>query len=77
MRTTLWGVYLPGGVPAWGSTCLGVVVYLPGMGVPARGVPAWGGVYLHGGCTCPEGTYLGGILAQVIPPVNRMTDRQV
>ena len=46
--------------------------------MPAGGVPA------HGGCTCPGGTcpgvYLageGGVPDQVLPPVNRMTDRQV
>ena len=48
MRTArLWTISqhaLPGGVPAWGCTCLGV--YLPG------GVPAWGGVPARGG-TCP------------------------
>ena len=76
---------LPGGVPAGGvnlpsggCTCLGVGgvpawgwgVYLPG------GVPAWGVylpgvcVYLPGGCVPAQG-----VPAQVLLPVNRMTDR--
>ena len=57
---------LLGGVPARGCTCLGV--------------------YLPGGCTCTGytclGVYLptgvptqGGVPVQVLPPVNRMTDR--
>ena len=56
-------VYLPGGVPAEECTCPG------GGGVPAQGgVPAWG-VYLSMG-------YLpGGVPTQVLPTVNRMTDR--
>ena len=57
---TCLGVYLPGGVSAQGG------VYLPKGGVPAQGVPAQGGW----GCTCPWG-----VPAQVLPPVNRMTDR--
>ena len=51
-----------------GCTCRGCTC--PG------GVPTWGcscpGGYLPGGRTCP-----GGVPAQVLPPVNRMTDRQV
>ena len=59
------GMYLLGGVPAWGCTCRGMYlpggtslgVYLPG-GVPARGVYLPGGVYPPGGVpawghTCP------------------------
>ena len=48
---------------------------LPG-GVPARGVHLPQGVYLPGGCTC-QGVYLPreGVPAQVLPSVNRMTDR--
>ena len=73
------GVYLPGGVPAQGCTCPwrgGVpgwgVLYLPGVYMP--GGCTYQGVYLPGErrCTCP-----GGVPAQVLPPVNRMTDRQV
>ena len=71
------GVYLLGGVPAWGvylprgCTCLGGApaqgVYLPG------GVPAWGvylpggtclGVYLPGGVPAWECTCPGGVPAQ-------------
>ena len=46
-------VYLPGDVPAWGFTCLGV--YLPG--VPIKGV------YLAGRYTC-RGYLPGGVPAQ-------------
>ena len=75
-----------GGVPAQGVPARGVPahgVYLPG-GVPARGVPArvvcacQGGTcpggYLPGGYL-PRGYLRGGVPAQVLPPVNRMTDR--
>ena len=52
---SIWqGVYLSGGVPARGMDMSGG--YLMG------GVPAWGG-----GCTCPEGTYPGGVPAQRVP----------
>ena len=76
-----WGVYLfgevylPRGVPARGCTCQGV--YLPG----GRVYPP--GVYLPMGGTCPVPAcggvpaWWGGVPAQVLPPVNRMTDRQV
>ena len=53
-----------GGVPAW-EGC-----------VPAGGVPAQG-VYLPRGVPAEGGTCPGGVPAQVLPPVNRMTDRQV
>ena len=53
-------------------------------GVPVRGctcpgVPAWG-MYMPGGCTClgdvpVGGVPAGGVPAQVLPSVNRMTDR--
>ena len=77
-----------GGVPAGGCTCPeGVPTrgeYLPrGVYLLGKGAPAWG-------CTCPggvpaPGVYLsqgmsggvpaeGGVPAQVLPPVNRMTD---
>ena len=50
-------MYLPGGVPALGSTCLGE--YLP-VGVPAkRGVPAWGGLPAQG--VPAWGVYLLGV----------------
>ena len=48
--------------------------------IPVGCVPAWGvflprGVYLPGGVPA-GGVYLpGGVPAQVLPPVNRMTDR--
>ena len=48
--------------------------------VPAQGVYLPGGVYLARGVYLPRGVYLargGGLPAQVFPPVNRMTDRQV
>ena len=59
---TAMGVYLPGGVPAWGVYLprglylpREVGVYLPG-GVPAQeGVPAQGGVTAQRECTCPGG----------------------
>ena len=85
-----WG-YLPGGVPTQGRgvPVWGEGVPAWGRGVPAQGgylvpggVPAWG-VYLPGGAPA-QGVYLprrvylpGGLPAQVLPPVNRMTDRQV
>ena len=68
------GVYLPGG-----CTCQGV--YL------TRGCTCQKGVYLPAGCTCQggvlaqEGVHAGGVTcpgevpAQVLSPVNRMTDR--
>ena len=65
------GVYLLGGVPAGGvpgrgGTCLG--------GAWSGRVPAWG-VYLVWGCTCPgRCTCLGGVPAQVLPPVDRILD---
>ena len=67
------GVYLPGGggVPAQGEggcTCPGV--YLPRGVYLLGGVPAWGGVPARGGCTFP-----GAVPGQVLPTVNRMTDR--
>ena len=78
------GCLLQGGVPAWSG---GVYlpgprgVYLPGPGgsyLPGLGgVPAWS----RGGCTCLVWggwcTCLipGGVPGQVLPPVNRMTDR--
>ena len=49
------GVYLPGGVPAKGCTCLGCTcqgVYLPGEMYLPGSVPAKGGVPARGG-TCP------------------------
>ena len=68
----LRGVYLLGCVPGpGGCTCLG-------------GVSGPRGVYLVlAGCTCPEGCTWsggvpgpgGGVPAQVLPSVNRMTDR--
>ena len=71
-----------------GCICLGWVyllgVYLLGGCTCPGGVPA-GRVYLPGGCTCwgvdlLEGWPAGGVPAwgvpaQVLPPVNRMTDR--
>ena len=60
---------LLGGVPAQG-------VYLPG-GVPAQVCTCQGGT-CPGGCTCPWGVPArggGGVLAQVLSIVNRMTDR--
>ena len=63
-RGYLPGVYLPKWVylPG-GCTCLGAVPAQ--VGVPAQGdVPAWG-LYLP----------MGGVPAQVLPPVNRMTNR--
>ena len=82
-RVPAWRMYLPGGVPAQGvpargCTCLGGVPaqgYLPGgylpKGVPTQGVPALG-VYLPWWVPAQGGTYPG-----TLPPVNRMTDRQV
>ena len=59
-----WGVYLSGGV------CL------PGWGVPAWVCTCLGGACAQG-CTF-LGVYLPrGIPAQVLPPVNRITDKQV
>ena len=77
----LLGVYLLGGIPARGCTCLGVPaegVYLlegvPAGGVPARECTCQGmyllGVYLPGRCTCQ------GVPAQVLPP-REQNDRQV
>ena len=68
------GVYLVWeGVPAWSRGGVpGLGGYLPGPG----GVYLVRGVYLPGlggwGCTC---LVLGGVPSQVLPPVNRMTDR--
>ena len=59
------GGYLPGGIPARGCTC---------QGIPAQGVYLPEGVNLLGD-TCPGGVPAGGVPAQVLPPVNRMTDR--
>ena len=74
-RSLTMGVYLSGGVPARGCTCLGVVptqeVYLPkGCTCPGgtclAGVPVRG-VYLPGGCTY-LGVYLArGCTAQGVP----------
>ena len=74
------GVYLPRG-----CTCLGI--YLPGGCTCLGGASAWeciclwgvylSGVYLPGRCTFPGGVPAGGVPAQVLSPVNRMTDRQV
>ena len=84
------GVPAQGSVPARRCTCRGVTCQ---GSVPAQGVPAWEvylpegctcpgvpvqGVYLPRGSTC-----LGGVPAQgctcpgTLPPINRMTDRQV
>ena len=48
-------------------------------GCTCQGIPAQGGVPARG-CTClgvylPRGVPAGGVTAQVLPPVNRMTDR--
>ena len=63
------GVYLVRGVPGAGRG-----VYLPGRGV-RRGVPGPEGCTCLGGHTCPGGCTCLGVPAQVLPPVNRMTDR--
>ena len=65
----------------------GLGVYLVSGGVPGPGGCTWfQGVYLvPGGCTWFQGEctwFKGsvpslGVPAQVLPPVNRMTDRQV
>ena len=79
---TCLGVYL------WGDTCQGVHlpgVYLPGVYLPG-GVPARVGMYLPMGYlpggTCPWGVPAQGgvpsresVPTQVLPTVNRMTDR--
>ena len=44
----------------------------PARGVPAQGVPAQGGVPAREGRVYLR---VGGVPAQVLPPVNRMTDR--
>ena len=61
------GVNKPRGVPAQG-------VYLPG-GVPAWGCTCPGGCTCQGGVPTQGGVPVQGVSAQVLPSVNRMTDR--
>ena len=73
----LGGVSGPGGLPGLGG--------VPGPGwlyLVLGGVPGPGGIPGPRGCTWSWGVYLvqgvylaGGVPAQVLPPVNRMTDR--
>ena len=75
------GCTYPGGYLPRGCTCPGGE-YLPRGVVPAWGSePAQGGVPAQG-MYLPAGTCLGDVPAQggpaqVLPPVSRMTDRQV
>ena len=70
---------LPGGVPAWGCTCLGGVPaggcichgeVTAQLGVPAQGVYLCRRVYLPRGCTYQRGrcTCQGAVAAQALPP---------
>ena len=82
------GVYLVwGGVPGprGGTWFRGVYLVLGGCTWSRGGVPGPGGYLVPGGCTWPWGVYLvpggvylvprGGVNGQVLPPVNRMTNR--
>ena len=69
LRGCTWGImYLPGGVPAQGCTCLG--------GVPARGLYLLEGVYLPGVVPAGEGVPArGGTCPGTLPC--EQNDRQV
>ena len=75
------GGYLPRRVPAWGGLpAQGVYlprgVYLRGGCTCPRGCTCQGGVPAQGGGVPAQGCVpAGGVPAQVLPPVNRMTDR--
>ena len=71
----LVGVYLVRGVPGPGGCTWSRGVPGPGVGCTwfPGGVPGQGGVPGPGGVPRPGGVYL--VPGQVLPPVNRMTNR--